>query len=150
MASSQVHPLPPGPLNHTTMNEQNLIPMDQRSPSEQREMQRNGGIASGEARRRKKRGRELVRYLLELREKDPRITKMLEERGIDPDDITIELAMHMRQMEKAEKTGDTKAYTAVMKAAGYDLEGVIPEGVTIVVKDKDEAAKVAALGKLGI
>ena len=34
-------------------NEQNLIPMEQRSPEEAREMGRKGGRASGEARRRK-------------------------------------------------------------------------------------------------
>ncbi|MGM9628351.1 MAG: hypothetical protein ACI3V4_09730 [Faecousia sp.] len=37
-------------------NEKNLIPMDRRSQSEARELGREGGIASGAARRREKRG----------------------------------------------------------------------------------------------
>lgn len=129
---------------------ENLIPMNQRTEEEAREAGRKGGIASGRARRIKKHGRELVRFLLEMKEKDPRITQALEARGIHPDDITIELAMNMRQMEKAEKTGDTKAYTAVMKAAGYDLEGVIPEGVTIVVKSQEEAQRLNEMKDLGV
>ena len=35
-------------------NEQNLIPNSDRTPSELREMARNGGLASGEARRKRK------------------------------------------------------------------------------------------------
>ena len=35
-------------------NEQNLIPNSERTPSELREMARNGGLASGEARRKRK------------------------------------------------------------------------------------------------
>ncbi len=35
-------------------NEENLIPLNRRSKSEQREIQRKGGIANGEARREKK------------------------------------------------------------------------------------------------
>lgn len=41
-------------------NEQNLIPNSKRSPSEARENGRKGGIASGEARRRKKTLREIM------------------------------------------------------------------------------------------
>ena len=132
------------------MSKQDLIPVTQRTEEEAKEMSRRGGIASGRARRIKKHGRELVRFLLEMNEKDPRITQALVARGIHPDDITIELAMNMRQMEKAEKTGDTKAYTAVMKAAGYDLEGVIPEGVTIVVKSQEEAQRLNEMKDLGV
>ena len=35
-------------------NEQNLIPFTKRTPEEHRELSRKGGIASGEARRKKK------------------------------------------------------------------------------------------------
>lgn len=42
------------------MNDQNLIPNSQRSPSEVRENGRNGGINSGKARREKKAMRELL------------------------------------------------------------------------------------------
>lgn len=42
------------------MNEQNLIPTNQRSESEAREMGRKGGIASGEARREKKLAKQIA------------------------------------------------------------------------------------------
>ena len=132
------------------MNEQNLIPMDRLTESEQRELQRKGGIASGEARRRKKHGKELIRMLLEMQAKDGRLIKQAVDAGVAADDVTNEVILHLRQMEKAALKADTKAYTAVMKAAGYDLEGVIPEGVTIVVKNEDEAQKLRNLDKLDV
>ena len=48
------------------MNEDNLIPNSERSPSELREMGRKGGIKSGESRRRKKRLREKAALLAEI------------------------------------------------------------------------------------
>lgn len=48
------------------MNDENLIPNSERSPSELREMGRKGGIKSGESRRRKKRLRESAVLLAEI------------------------------------------------------------------------------------
>ena len=47
-------------------NEQNLIPISERTPSELREMTRKGGIASGEARRRKRQLKDDLIMLLEM------------------------------------------------------------------------------------
>lgn len=44
---------------------ENLIPMNQRTVEEQREITRKGGIASGEARRAKKTAAEFARLILE-------------------------------------------------------------------------------------
>lgn len=46
------------------MNEKNLIPNSDRTPSELREMARNGGLASGEARRKRKTLREELLLML--------------------------------------------------------------------------------------
>ena len=132
------------------MNEQNLIPNSERTPEEIKAMTTAGGIASGEARRRKKHGKELIRMLLEMQAKDGRLIKQAVDAGVAADDVTNEVILHLRQMEKAALKADTKAYTAVMKAAGYDLEGVIPEGVTIVVKNEEEARKLRDLDKLDV
>ena len=51
------------------MNEENLIPNSQRTPSELREMATKGGKASGEARRNKKMLRDCIDYLLEREDK---------------------------------------------------------------------------------
>ena len=48
------------------MNEDNLIPNSERSPSELREMGKKGGIRSGEVRRRNKRLREGAELLAEI------------------------------------------------------------------------------------
>lgn len=45
-------------------NEQNLIPNSERTPSERREIAQKGGIASGEARRRRKSLKEELELLL--------------------------------------------------------------------------------------
>lgn len=121
-----------------------------------RKISNDGGLASAmqahsvASRRKRKEGRELVRYLLSLDVKDDRIIKAAMEAGLSPDEVSQEVAMHQRQIEKAIKTGDTKAYRAVMKTAGYDTEGVIPEGVTIVVRSKEEADKLEKLKDLGV
>lgn len=46
-------------------NEENLIPISEKTPEELREMTRNGGIKSGEVRREKKALREVLRAILE-------------------------------------------------------------------------------------
>lgn len=48
------------------MNDTNLVPMNQRTESEQREIGKRGGLASGEARREKKRLKEAIEAALEL------------------------------------------------------------------------------------
>ena len=48
------------------MNEDNLIPNSERSPSELREMGRKGGIRSGEVRRQNKRIRENAELLAKI------------------------------------------------------------------------------------
>ena len=42
------------------------------------------------------------------------------------------------QIEKALKTGDTKAFAAVMKAAGYDEQTINHKGITPLVVSQDE------------
>ena len=48
------------------MNDENLIPNSERSPSELREMGRRGGVKSGEVRRRNKRMRENAVLMAEI------------------------------------------------------------------------------------
>lgn len=48
------------------MNDKNLIPMSQRSLEERQEIGRQGGIKSGEARRKKKQIREIAKMLASM------------------------------------------------------------------------------------
>ena len=78
-------------------NEQNLIPNSERTPSELREMARNGGLASGEARRKRKTLKEEL--LLKLSE------------GETQQSVTLAL------IEKA-MSGDTKAFEVIRDTIG--------------------------------
>lgn len=101
-----------------------------------KEMQRR----ATESHYRKKKGRELVLALLERAVTDPAVIAYLAEQGFNPKDTSNELAMHARQIERAQKQGDTKAYNAVMKAAGYDTIKVETDGAKILVVDAETLA----------
>lgn len=79
-----------------------------------------------------KQGQELVRAMLQEGVQDPIVLEALKRAGFNIKKASNELAMHARQIEKAQKTGDTKAYNAVMKAAGYDTLNVKTDGPAIV------------------
>jgi UV DNA damage repair endonuclease len=87
---------------------------------------REAGIKSGESRKAQKEGRELVRDIItrnagNLPEMQPLI-KRLKEIGYCEHDCNIEMLMHLGQMIKAVSEGDTKAYMAIMKMLGHDIE----------------------------
>ena len=85
------------------MNDENLIPVSQRTSSELREMTRKGGIKSGEVRRRKKAFKELFDIALNMKD---------EETG-KKNDVTIVSAM----IKKA-KSGDVKAFESIRDTVG--------------------------------
>jgi len=93
------------------------------------EMQRR----SVESRLANKRGAELIQAMLERGVKDPVVVAAMEKAGYSPEEITNELALHARQIEKAQKTGDTRAYAALMKYAGYDVLNIKTDGPQVLV-----------------
>ena len=124
-------------------NEQNLRPCEYKLSQEEA---KRGGIASGKARREKKHGKELARLILAEGLKDEDVKKALRKAGHDPDDMDNETAMLLRQIEKALKTGDTKAFAAVMKAAGYDETNVNIKGVApIEAKNEKDAEEIRVM-----
>jgi len=87
-------------------NEQNLIPNSERTPNELRQQTQKGGIASGEARRRK---RDIRLALEALLEKDYRDKHGNMVSGAE--------AIALKQVEKALK-GDTRAFEVVRDTVG--------------------------------
>lgn len=87
-------------------NERNLIPV--RSTEEARERGRNGGRASGEARRRKKSLREAAELYLSLPVSDKRAWNKLARNGVEPEDVDNQMAIIAGLTIKAVK-GDAKA-----------------------------------------
>lgn len=112
-------------------NEQNLIPMDQRSKSEARELGQKGGIASGVSRRRKKSLKEAADLFLSLPVADQRAFNKIEKAGVDPEDIDNQMAMIIGLTTKAVK-GDAKAAKVLIDLLGEDVKSDAGEGVQIV------------------
>lgn len=100
-------------------NEENLIPMDQRSESEARELGRQGGIASGAARRRKRALKEAADLYLSLPVSDKRKWNRLARKGIDPEEIDNQMAMIVGLTESATE-GDSRAGRLIVDILGED------------------------------
>lgn len=104
-----------------------------------REMQQKSAQQRVENNLAKKRGAELVQAMLEHKVSDPEILAMMMKAGYTKDEITNELACHARQIEKAQRKGDTKAYSAVMKVAGYDKTEInVNAKGTVIFLPKEE------------
>ena len=72
-------------------NEQNLIPNSERTPSKLREMARNGGLASGEARRKRKTLKEELLLMLSEGETQQSVTLALIEKAMSGDTKAFEV-----------------------------------------------------------
>lgn len=96
-------------------NERNLIPV--RSTEEARERGRNGGRASGEARRRKKSLREAAELYLSLPVSDKRAWNKLTKDGVAPEDVDNQMAIIAGLSIKAAK-GDAKAAKVLFDLIG--------------------------------
>ena len=100
-------------------NEENLIPFNERTESEQREIAKQGGIASGRARRRRRSMKEAADYYLSLPETDRRTVNRLLRDAIDPEDIDNQMAVVVGIAEQA-KRGDARAASVLLKLLGED------------------------------
>lgn len=100
-------------------NEKNLIPFNKRTEDEQREIARQGGIASGAARRRKRSMREAADYYLSLPETDRRRVNAMLRDGIGAEDIDNQMAVVMGIAESA-KRGNPQAASVLLKMLGED------------------------------
>lgn len=98
-------------------NEQNLVPMDKRTEAEQREIARAGGIASGEARRKKKTLKEIGDMIGSLEITQPEIRGVLKNAGIKDEDMIRDVGMMFTLAIKAGK-GDPRCAELIAKIRG--------------------------------
>lgn len=98
-------------------NEQNLIPNSERTPEELREITRKGGIASGEARRKKKTLKEIGDMIGALDIKDEKVRGLLANAGIKDEDMVRDAGMMFTLAIKAGK-GDTRSAELLAKIRG--------------------------------
>ena len=99
-------------------NEQNLIPWNKRTESEQREYAKKGGQKSGEVRRQRKAMREQMELLLSLpfNIKDNNgndIAEMLSELGIEKESIDNQMAMIISLWQTATNSKSAQQIQAV-------------------------------------
>lgn len=123
--------------------EKNLIPMNQRTESEQRELSKKGGVASGAARRRKRAMKEAADLYLSLPVTDKRKRKAMERRALPVEDIDNQMAMIVGLVDAATK-GDARAAAVVARLIGEER----PTGENTALLDRARAllADLDALG----
>lgn len=98
-------------------NEENLVPMSQRTKEEVRELASRGGKKSGEVRRRKRDAKSAARLILNLPVQEA-IEKNLKSMGLDKEeDYTNMVAIMARAFTKA-MTGDISAMNFLIEMAG--------------------------------
>jgi len=95
----------------------NLIPNSERTPSERRENATKAGIASGEARRKKKNLREFGKDFM-MQTTSPVFQSLMETHQVEEDDMTNAAALFVRMFNKAMSTGDLNAARQVVEWAG--------------------------------
>ena len=125
-------------------NEKNLIPMDQRSKEEARELGRKGGQASGASRRRKRSLKEAADLYLSLPVSDRKMWNKISRRGVDPKDIDNQMAMIIG-LTMAATAGDAKAAKVIVDLLGEDAHSeeaavhpLVSDLVTAVKKRQED------------
>lgn len=101
------------------MNEHNLIPITERTKSEQREIRQKGGIKSGEVRRRKRNLKAAMKAVLSLPVQDIDKWNAISALGVDPADIDNQTAIVCALMSKA-MAGDVAAFKEIRSLLGED------------------------------
>ena len=96
---------------------ENLINPKDRTSEELREMTRKGGIASGEARRRKKTMREALEMLMYKCELNEQTKQILRAEGVGEEEMNHQMVITRSLIAKAE-SGDVQAYNAICAMIG--------------------------------
>lgn len=100
-------------------NEGNLVPFDERSEKEARELGQKGGIASGAARRRKKSLKQKMQLLLSLPAAGNDQAE-LAAMGVEPGDMDNEMVL-IKALFLAAAEGDTKAFDRIQDVLGKSV-----------------------------
>lgn len=117
-------------------NEENLIPFQDRTENEQRAIAKQGGIASGKARREKKLMKDQMALLLSLPLKDKAIKKKIKELGLDNEEIDNQMAIIIAMWEKACK-GNVKASEFIRDTLGEKAPEVVELNASVGEVAKD-------------
>lgn len=117
--------------------EKNLIPFNERTEDEQREIAKKGGVASGKARRKKRTMKEAAQLILKA-PANSKYKELLSECGIPEQDCTNLMAIMASAVMKAAE-GDIKAAVFVRDTLGENPQYKINEKrLELLVTDKDK------------
>ena len=123
------------------MSQEDLIPFNKRTETEQKEIARQGGVASGIARRQKKTLREIGDMLGGLDIKSEKNRAIMKKAGIEDEDMINDVGMLFRLNLKAQ-TGDIKAIELLAKLRGQLKEQVEQTNIEVpaprLAKDRSE------------
>ena len=104
------------------MNEKNLIPNEERTPSERRENARKAGIASGKSRREKKTIQKILADLLDGQIKDsPQFAKLAAKMGIESDKSVKDIFTYICVLNSV-KSGNLGDLERLSKLLGEQVE----------------------------
>lgn len=119
----------------------NMIPLNTRTKAEQKRIATMGGIASGEARRRKKTMRELAQMFGNLEVSNEAIRQRMKALGVSEEDMSHDTAVIIGQYMEAEK-GNTQAASFIRDTKGENPRDPLLQlnvgevkGVEITFKD---------------
>lgn len=105
------------------MNDSNLININSRPLDEQREIQRKGGIANGELRRRRKTQREYLQNALDMKVKTiPQLKKLAEKMGLDIDKATLQELLTIKLLLNTANKSDVSSLKDVVDILGEQNE----------------------------
>ena len=99
--------------------ENNLIPLNERTKSEQREIARKGGIASGKARRKKKLLRQILDEIGESRLNTNEAKDIAKALSINKRDVTYDVAIMFKAVNEA-LDGNIKAMEFIRDTRGQN------------------------------
>lgn len=100
-------------------NEKNLIPLNKRTKSEQREITQKGGKKSGEVRREKRLLKDCMIDLLDLPVRDTDKWNALSQLGLNPENIDNRSLLTVGLFAKA-ANGDVAAFKEIRNLIGED------------------------------
>ena len=106
------------------MNDKNLIPFNQRTESEKREIAKKGGKKSGEVRREQKTYREMAKAMLSATITDKNILNELHAYGLNETDVK---AYTLLGMIKASGNGSHNAFDRLMMLVGEETQTTTSE-----------------------
>lgn len=125
-------------------NTTGLVQNQERTPSERRESAIKAGIASGDARRKKKALKEMMELALQMEEQNEGYRSRMLKAGWEPENMTQMTVITQGLIQKA-KAGDVQAYNAIRDIIGekpvdeskIDLNGDIFSRVRVVRKHQE-------------